>query len=68
MIGYLLGNPALRLCSVSKDVLKGLHISKVVSSTFGALVNQLDKTKTAKQKMNKKFLMFGLKPELPLKL
>lgn len=68
MIAYLLGNSALRLCSVSKDILKGLHIFKVVSGTFGALVNQVDKIKTIKQKMNKKFLKFGLKPELLLKL
>ena len=68
MIVYLLGNSALRLCSVSKDILKSLHISKVVSSTFGALVNQMDKIKTIKQKMNKKFLRFGLKPKLPLNL
>lgn len=68
MIAYLLGNSALRLCSVRKDILKGLHISKLVSSTFGALVNQMNKIKTIKQKVNKKFSMFGLKPKLPLNL
>lgn len=65
MIAYLL---ALRFCSVSKDILKGLHIFKVVSSTFGAPANQTDKIKAIKQKMNKNFLMFDLKPELLLKL
>lgn len=55
MIAYLLGNSVLRLCSVSKDILKGLHISKAVSSTFGALVNQIDKIQTIKKKMNKSF-------------
>lgn len=67
-IVYLLVDSALKLCSVSKYILKGLHISKVVSSAFGALVNQTDKIKTIKQKINKKVLMFGLKPKLPLRL
>jgi len=53
MIAYLLGNSALSFCSVSKDILKGLHIPKVVSSTFGVLVNQIDKIKTIKRKMIK---------------
>lgn len=67
MIAYLVGNSALQL-SVSKDILKSLHISKILSSTSGALVNQMDKIETLKQKMNKMFLKFGLKSKLPLKL